>query len=235
MGWAAVRGGERPAPVLEPSSPGEATLGMGNARSKKTQVCRPGPGGRAVQSRGGRLTTGRMDGWTRGGSLCRQHTPPGGAAGAGPPRSSLGSVAAGRGPAHGNPRAGGGPTSGHSCKGRQLLPAAPVCPPDARRRGKATTDGDAPDQDTPSTGLPDGQGLHLPPGEDTQASGLGPWPVRLRPTPCWLIPKRCHAVASRKYLFVASQKLPSGGNGVCTHSVTRGGHRCRGLVFNWAQ
>ena len=175
---------------------------------------------------------GRMD---TGGSLCRQHTPPGGVAGAGPPRSSLGSVAAGRGPAHGNPRAGGGPTSGHSCKGRQLLPAAPVCPPDARRRGKATTDGDAPDQDTPSTGLPDGQGLHLPPGEDTQASGLGPWPVRLRPTPCWLIPKRCHAVASRKYLFVASQKLPSGGNGVCTHSVTRGRHRCRGLVFNWAQ
>lgn len=152
-GWAAVRGGKRPAPVLEPSSPGKATLGMGSARSKQTQVCRPGPGGRAVQSRGGRLTTGRMDGRIWGSSLCGQHAPPGEAAGAGPPCSSLGSMAAGRGPARGNPWAGGGPTSGHSCKGRQLLPTAPVCPPDARRRGKATADGVGLDQDTPSTGL----------------------------------------------------------------------------------
>lgn len=127
-GWAAVRGGERPTPISEPSSPREAALGMGSARSKQTQGCRPGPGRRALQSRGGRLTTGRTDGRTQGGSLRRPLAPPGAAGRAGPPRSSLGSVAGGRGPARGNPWAGGGPASGHSCKGRQLLPAARLPP-----------------------------------------------------------------------------------------------------------
>lgn len=40
--------------------------------------------------------------------------------------------------------------------------------------------------------------------------------------PCWLIPKRCRVVALRKYLFLASQKLPSGGDGARPPPVTPG-------------
>lgn len=57
-----------------------------------------------------------------------------------------------------------GPPRGTAVKGSRLLATAPVCPPNARSRGKATTDGDGPDQDSPSTGLRDAQGLHLRPG-----------------------------------------------------------------------